>query len=143
MTAPELTLSKIRKSPKLTQGKSFRASDLRTKEEQEAHIKKRAARKPKRKKFNVVDAYIAEMTARFGYDFYKAWLHGEIDDDKVNRMLAAERAREKAYIIPLESIVAQLVKDCIRRNKKEKKPTGPKEAAKILKAEIKIAMGEA
>lgn len=141
MTAPELTLNKIRQSSKLM-GKTFRVSDFRTNEEKEKHIKQRTNKKPKRKKFNEVDAYIAEMVARFGYDAYKAWNRGEIDEKKMRAMIYAERAREKQYIIPLETIVAQLVKDCIRRNKKEKKPTGPKEAAKILKAEIKIAMGE-
>lgn len=141
MTAPELTLNKIRQSSKLM-GKTFRVSDFRTNEEKEKHIKQKASRKPKRKKFNEVDAYIAEMIARFGYDTYKAWNRGEIGEKKMKAMIYAERAREKQYIIPLETIVAQLVKDCIRRNKKEKKPTGPKEAAKILKAEIKIAMGE-
>lgn len=141
MTTPELTLSKIRQSPKLM-GKTFRVSDFRTNEEKEKHIKQKAKRKPKKKRFNEVDSYIAEMIARFGYDAYKAWNRGEIDDRKMTAMIYAERAREKQYILPLETIVAQLVKDCIRRNKKEKKPTGPKEAAKILKAEIKIAMGE-
>lgn len=146
MTAPDnLTLKNIRKSPKLLEAqKTFRVSDFRTKAEQEAHIKRKAKRKPKKVKFDAVDAKVAEIIARFGYEVYQKWDTGEIDDERMNRLLRAERAREKAYILPLESIVVNLVKDCIRRHKKEKKPKGPKEAAKIIKTEARIATtGEA
>lgn len=140
-TKPALTLAEVRKSPKL--GRVRRASDFLTKTEQaklkQSHQKRR---KKTKRKFDAVDSKVAEIVARFGYDFYQKWDNREIDDQKMDRLLAAERAREKAYILPLESIVAHLVKDCIKRSKKEKKPTGPKEAAKIIKNEAKIVMGE-
>lgn len=140
MTTPELTLKNIRESSKLLEAqKTFRVSDFLTKEEQEAKKKRKKRKKQPKRKFNTVDSKVAEIIARFGYEVYQKWDNYEIDDEKMERLLAAERAREKAYILPLESIVAHLVKDCIKRNKKEKKPKGPKEATKILKNEVKIA----
>lgn len=145
MTAPELTLKNIRKSPKLqAAGRTYRVSDFLTKEQQEARKKRKQRLKKTKQKFDAVDSKAAEIIARFGYDVYEKWDNYEISDEKMDRLLCAERAREKAYILPLESIVAHLVKDCIRRHKKEKKPKGPQEAAKIIKIEAKIATtGEA
>ncbi|MCM1218193.1 MAG: hypothetical protein NC548_27220 [Lachnospiraceae bacterium] len=143
MTTPELTLNEVRKSPKLNKAqRTYRVSDFLTKEQKEAREKRKHEAKKTKRLFDPVDAYVAEIMARFGYDVYEKWNKGEIDDQRMQRLLAAERAREKAYILPLETIIAQLVKDCIRRTKKEKKPTGPKEAAKIIKVEAKIARGE-
>lgn len=141
MTAPELTLNSIRESlPK--QEKSFRVSDFLTKDEKEQRIQRKAKRKPKQQLFNKSDAIVAEMIGRFGYEFYKDWNEGQIDEEWAYRLLAAERARDAADRLKIESVICHLVKDCIRRNKGEKKPTGPKAAAKIIKLEAKIAMGE-
>lgn len=147
MTTPELTLENIRKSPRLNEPPkvTYRVSDFRTKEQRDAQRELRAQRKKRKKaqqKFNAVDAKVAEIMARFGYEVYEKWDNQEIDDEKMERLLAAERAREKAYILPLEGIVACLVKDCIKRSKKEQQPKGPKSAAKILNSEIRIAKGE-
>lgn len=146
MTAPELTLKNIRKSPRLVESQktTYRVSDFLIDEQKKARKKRKNQAKKTQRKFDAVDAKVAEIVARFGYDVYLKWDNWEIDDEKMDRMLRAERAREKAYILPLESIVAHLVKDCIKRRKKEKKPTGPKEAAKIIKIEMQIATtGEA
>lgn len=141
MTAPELTLNSIRESlPK--QEKSFRVSDFLTKGEKEQRIQRKAKQKPKKQLFNKTDAIVAEMIGRFGYDFYKDWNERRIDEEWAYRMLYAERAREAANRVKIESVICHLVKDCIRRSKGERKPTGPKAAAKIIKLETKIAMGE-
>lgn len=147
MTTPELTLENIRKSPRLDgpQKVTYRVSDFRTKEQLDAQRKLRTQHKKQkeaRRKFDAVDAKVAEIIARFGYEVYEKWDSEEIDDEKMERLLAAERAREKAYILPLEGIVACLVRDCIKRSKKEQQPKGPKSAAKILNSEIRIAKGE-
>lgn len=142
MTAPELTLKEVRKSPKLATG-APRVSDFLTKEQKEARAKRKQNSARSKRKFDDVDAYIAEIIARFGYNTYEKWNTGEIPEEKMLKLILAERAREKAYLLPLETMICQLVKDCIRRSKKDKKPTGPKEAAKILKDEAKKARGEA
>lgn len=137
---PELTLNEIKKSPKL--GRTFRASDFLTKEEQQELRQANLRGRRGKRKFDAVDAYAAEIIARFGYDTYKAWNEGELDAEKMYRMVLAERAREKALILPLESIIVTMVRDCIRRGKKDKKPKGPKEAARIIKQELKVIRGE-
>lgn len=146
MTAPELSLKEIRKSPKLQQApKTFRVSDFLTEEEKQARAKRKKERRKARakRKFTTTDLIVAEIIARFGYEVYQKWDNYEIDHEKMMRLLEAERARERAGWLPMEAVVAQLVKDCIKRYKKEKKPTGPKEAAKIIKNDAKIATGEA
>lgn len=141
MTAPELTLNNIRSTlPK--QGKTFRVSDFLTKDEKEQHIQRKAKQKPKKRLFTRADAIVAEMIGRFGYEFYRDWNEGRIDEEWAYRLLSAERAREAEARLKIESVVCHLVKDCIRRSKGERKPTGPKAAAKIIKMEAKIAMGE-
>lgn len=147
MTTPELTLENIRKSPRLNEPKkiTYRVSDFRTKEQLEKQRKLRAHRKKQKKvrrKYDAVDAKVAEIIVRFGYEVYEKWDCGEIDDEKIERLLMAERAREKAYILPLEGIVTCLVRDCIKRSSKEPQPKGPKNAIKILNNEIEIAKGE-
>lgn len=141
MTAPELTLRQVRQSPKLSMG-APRVSDFLTKDQKDARQMRKANQRKAKRKFNDADAYVAEIIARFGYEAYEKWDKYEIPEEKMERLIAAERAREKANLLPLEIMLAQLIKDCIRRSKKEKKPTGPKEAAKILKDEAKKAMGE-
>lgn len=141
MTAPELTLKGIRKSlPKPE--KSFRVSDFLTNEEKEQKRQRKLKPKPKKYRFSRTDAIIAEIIGRFGYEFYRDWNEGRLDEDLVFRMIYAERAREAEARIKIESLITHLVKDCIRRSKGERKPTGPKAAAKIIKLETKIAMGE-
>lgn len=141
MTTPELTLNNIRNSlPK--QEKVFRVSDFLTEDEKEQRIERKAKQKPKKQLFSKTDSIVAEMIGRFGYEFYKDWNEGRIDEEWAYRMLYAERAREAADRLKIESVICHLVKDCIGRNKGGRKPTGPKAAAKIIKLETRIAMGE-
>lgn len=134
----KLTLANIKKSPKF-EPKAIRLSDLVTEEE------RAALRKPKVKKprfYDDVDAFVAEMIARFGYDVYERWNKGEITTKRISKWIAAERGRDRANWIPVESIICNMVGSCIRRHKKEKVPKGPKKAHDIMKADIKTARGE-
>lgn len=141
MTAPELTLNGIRNSlPK--KERVFRVSDFLNDDEKQQNLERKAKRKTKKRRFSQTDAIVAEMVSRFGYEFYLAWNEGEIDEDLAYRMLYAERAREAEARLKIEGVLVPLIKDCIKRSKKEKKPTGPRDAAKIIKLETKIAMGE-
>lgn len=138
---PALTLNDIRKSPKLAE--VSRVSDFLTKDEQnELHITNMVGKRSQKRKFDAIDAYCAEIIARFGYDTYKAWNNGELDDKLVARMIDAERARERASWLPIETIVINMVGSCIKRQKGEPAPKGPKAAQKIMKIEVKAARGE-
>lgn len=138
---PGLTLNDIRKSPKLA--KVSRVSDFLTKEEQnEVRLANVVGKHGEERKFDTVDAYCAEIIARFGYDAYKAWNCGELDSELVARMIAAERARKRAAWLPIEAIVINMVGSCIKRQKGEPAPKGPKAAQKIMKIEVKAARGE-
>lgn len=138
---PGLTLNDIRKSPRV--GQVHRASDFLTKEEREKLHRSNFMGKRSKKKFDATDAYCAEIIARFGYEVYKAWDKEEIDPKFMRRMVEAERARERANWLPLETIVINMVGSCIKRQKGEKAPKGPKAAQKVMKNEVKIAKGEA
>lgn len=138
---PGLTLNDIRKSPKV--GQVYRASDFLTKEEQDKLRHSNFMGKRTKKKFDDTDAYCAEIMARFGYEAYVAWDNEEIDYKFMRRMVEAERARERAGWLPIETVVANMVGSCIKRQKGEPKPKGPKQTEKIMKIEVKTAKGEA
>lgn len=138
---PGLTLNDIRKSPKLAQ--VSRVSDFLTKEEQnEVRLTNMIGKRGTKRKFDTTDAYCAEIIARFGYDTYKDWNSGKLDSKLVARMIEAERARERASWLPIETIVINMVGSCIRRQKGEPQPKGPKAVQKIMKIEVKAARGE-
>lgn len=132
-----LTLNGIKKSPKLQQ--AIRLSDLVSKEEK---AKLKPKRPKKKRPYDDIDAFVAEVVARFGYDVYQKWNNGEIETKTLQKWVLAERARDRAQFIPLEGVIAHMVGACIRRNKKERAPKGPKEAQKIISLEIKAAKGE-
>lgn len=135
--AEQPTLNSIRKSPKFEQ--VVRLSDLVTKEEK---AKLKPAKPKKKRPYDDIDAFVAEIIARFGYEVYQKWNLGEIETKALQRWVLAERARDRAQFIPLEGVIAHMVGACIRRTKKEKAPKGPKEAQKIISLEIKAAKGE-
>lgn len=139
----ETTLKNVRDtSQKLKEVRVHRASDFLTKEEQDELRAVNARGKKSKRKFDDVDAFVAEIIARFGYEAYKAWGRGEITTTKMMRLVSAERARERQNMIPLYNIILATVTSCIRVGKGEKKPKGPKQAVNIIKREIKIAKGE-
>ena len=131
------TLNSIRQSPKFDQ--VVRLSDLVSKEEK---AKLKPKRPEKRRSYDDIDAFVAEVIARFGYDVYRKWNAEEIETMTLQKWVLAERARDRAPFIPLEGVIAHMVGACIRRTKKERAPKGPKEAQKIISLEIKAAKGE-
>lgn len=138
MTAPLLTLKEAQKT---AQTKVSRVSDFLTTEEKEERIQTKLAAKPHKKAYTAVDAYVAEIIARFGYDAYKAWLEGEIEEDKMSRLVLAERAREKRLLTPLESIIIGAVAGANQPTKNRSTPKGLKMAIKVLKEETEKANG--
>ena len=146
MPNPGLTLENIKNtSPKLKPARVIRASDVLSEKEQ-AQIRQNRERRrlntPRKKLFNSVDALMAEIIARFGYDTYKAFNSGEIGYEKMMRFLRAEQAREASGKLDLYGIIMAMVGSCIRRHKGDPVPKGPKIAQKIFNEEQKIAKGE-
>lgn len=141
---PQLTLNDIRQTLRPTQRRSG-VSDFLTKEEKEQYkaIKRRTSYRKKRAKFSKTDAYVAEIIARFGYETYKAWNADEIDDAKMIRLIEAERARERASWLPIESLLRAVVQGGVPTYRPKKRPPIGKEVNKILKDEFKRARGEA
>lgn len=136
----DLTLANIKKSPKL--GRVHRTSDYLTKEDKEDLMQSNFRGKRSKRKFNDIDALAAEILARFGWEAYQAWNNFEIPHEDMNRYLEAERAREKAQGLALKAIIVQMVGSCIKREKNQPQPKGPKQAQKIMKEEVKSAKGE-
>ena len=138
MRKSDLTLDAVKKSPKLTQGKVYRASDFLTDEEIAEHKAAVFNRKNKKRRFDEIDAMVAEIIARFGWKVYQKWNAGEIPNDKIVRWCYAERAREKQRLLNLEGLI--LNTGIISSVKKPSQPH--KIAVKILKDEEKIARGD-
>ena len=131
MRRSELTLDVVKKSPKVA-NQSFQISDFLSSDEQEA-LKLAVYRGKQRKRlFDEVDALTAEIAARFGYDVYMLWNNGDIDDDKMAKWLAAERAREYTHWNELASVVYAMVGACVRVEKGKPRPKGPKAARNLL-----------
>ncbi len=137
---PQISLRNIKQSPKM--GETFGVSDFLTKEEQDKLAQVNAQGKRGQKQFDEIDAYGAEIIARFGYEVYEKWNSAEIEREKVAKWVAAERARERSHWIPLESIVINMVGACVRRQKGESAPKGPKIAQKIVRGDLKAMRGE-
>lgn len=136
MRTPQ-TLEEIKKSPKLNK-RNFGVSDfLTTKQVEELHTVAATSRK-KQPLFDPIDAFVAEIVARFGYDVYLKWSAGEIDHNWLTRMLNAERARDKQQFLSLEAIVYSMVSASM--SKKPQKAV--RQARDIMKQDIKIANGE-
>ena len=134
MTAPSLTLKQVKEK---AQTKVSRVSDFLTNEEKLELKKANAAGKRSKRVYNAVDAYVAEIIARFGFETYTAWLNGEINEDKMARLVAAERAREKRILAPLEEIIISSVAGANQPTKNKQTPKSLKAAIKILKEEQK------
>lgn len=145
---PEITLAEVRDSLKKATKTSdgvFRASDLiddKTLTELREKARKSHQKKQAERLFDEIDALGAEIIARFGWETYQKWNYSEIPHENVMRWLYAERAREKANIVDLETIIAAVVTSCIRRGKKDPEPKGPKIAQKIINRHAKMARGE-
>lgn len=137
MTAPELTLDNARKAAKV---KTFRASDFLTKEEMD-EVHESNIKGKKNENFDVIDAYIAEILARFGYDTYVAWKFGEIDERHMMKYIEAERAREARNRLMVENVIVASVAGANNPTKGGHPPKSLKTAIKMLKHEQKLAKG--
>lgn len=137
MTVPEITL---RQAKKVAEVKNFRASDFLTKEQidevHESNIKGK-----KKARFDKVDAYIAEILARFGYDTYVAWKFGEIDAKYMAKYIEAERARDVQNRLMIENVIVASVAGANNATEGGHPPKSLKTAIKMLKNEQKLAKG--
>lgn len=137
MTAPELTLNSVKETAKV---KAFRASDFLTKNEIE-EVHESNIRGKKRNKFDKIDAYIAEIIARFGYNTYTAWKYGEINELDMAKYIEAERAREARSRLMLESIAVAAVAGANHPTKGGHTPKSLNTAIKMIKKEQQLAEG--
>jgi len=141
MTAPELTLrnvqEKAKKSDRVVRVSDFLSSEqkrnIQTAREQEEVSRVR--------KFDKVDAYTAEILARFGWDAWQAWQNGQIGQEKMLRMVLAERAREKQGLLGLEALILAVGAGANNPSKSGHMPKSLHNAIKILKNEQKQAKG--
>lgn len=134
MTAPELTLQKAKEAINV---REHRASDFLTQEQiEEVH---KSNSRGKKKRFNEIDAYIAEILARFGYDTYVAWKNGDIDEKTMVRYIEAERVREVKNRVALEGILYASMAGANNPTKNGFMPKSLKVAYNILKSEAKLA----
>ena len=137
MTVPEITLKQAKEAAAV---KTFRASDFLTKEELD-EVHESNAKGKKNTGFDVIDAYIAEIIARFGYDTYVAWKFGEIDEKHMSKYIQAERAREARNRLMIENIIVASVAGANNATKGGHPPKSLKAAIKMLKNEQKLAKG--
>lgn len=137
MTVSEISLEKAKEIAKT---KVFRASDFLTEEQvEEVH---KSNYEGKKRSYNAVDAYVAEIIARFGFDTYMAWKNGEISEDLMMRYVKAERARDAIKLLPLETIIITAMAGANNATKQGHAPKSLKTAIKVLKIEENKAKGE-
>ena len=137
MTEPELTLQKVKET---AVKREFRASDFLTQEQMD-EIHRSNARGKKRAGYDEIDAYIAEILARFGYGAYVAWKCGDITAEDMARFIRAERARDVRSRLSLENIIVASVAGANHPAKGGHAPKSLKTAIKMLKSEEKLAKG--
>lgn len=138
MTAPELTLGEVKK----TVEKTVRVSDFLTKEQKiEIALAREKKALDKGRGFDDIDAYSAEILARFGYDSWQAWQCGQIKQEKMAKMVLAERARDKQSLLGLEGLILAVGAGANNPTKSGHAPKSLKNAVKILKNEQKLAKG--
>lgn len=137
MTAPELTLNEIKKTARV---KSFRASDFLT-DEQIDEVHESNIKGKKNTSFDIIDAYIAEIIARFGYDTFVAWKFGEIGEEQMAKYIEAERVREIRSRLMIENVIVASVAGANNPTKGGHMPKSLKSAIKMLKKEQELAKG--
>lgn len=139
-TDEKLTLKSIKNSPKLAE-QNFRPSDFLTEKEidelHEANARGGKIIKP----YDEVDAFEAEILARFGWQTYQAYLDGTMDIEQLAKYLAAERARACAERYNLECIIVSAVAGANHPKKHGGAPKSLKQAIDIVKTEYKRAKG--
>ena len=148
MAAEKPTLKNIKRSPKLAE-QHFRPSDFLTKQQQdelrEANARGRTIMRP----YDEVDAFAAEVLARFGWHTYRAWKTQERDErgqiimttDQLFKYIAAERARTTAESLPLQYTVVGAMAGANHPTKHKNAPKTLKNTIKFLKEQQKKAKG--
>ena len=141
MTAPDLTLNEVKKTAK-KQEVVYRVQDFLSNKEIAKLRAVQAERSAKKHRgFDAVDAISAEILARFGWEAWQAWQNGQIPVKKMNKLLLAERARQRREIIGLESIIVASMAGANNPTKGGHAPKSLKSAIRILKSEEKLAKG--
>lgn len=136
MTAHGISLADARKELG-TKEVTFRASDFLSDEQQEQLAQANAKGAKTIKPYDEIDAFSAEVLARFGYDTWQAWQGGKISTHQMLRYIAAERARETRNILPLEAIMMLSMAGANHPGKNGKPPKSLASAQKILQNEQK------
>ena len=141
MTAPELTLKQVKKSEKVTT-RTVRVSDFLSNEKRiELRMAQEARSAEKRRGFDEIDAYSAEILGRFGYHAWLAWQTGQIKGEKMAKMVLAERARAKRELLGVETMILAVGAGANNPTKAGHAPNSLRNAIKILKDEQKQAKG--
>lgn len=138
MTMPDLTLDNVKKIAE--KKREYRASDFLTAEQVE-EVHKSNIKGKKSNSFDSIDAYIAEIIARFGYDTFVAWKFGEISEIQMAKYIEAERARDARKNLGLENLILAAVAGANNPTKGGHMPRSLRMAMQILKREEKIAKG--
>lgn len=140
MKKHELTLEKVTaKVP--TEGRVYRASDFLTKDEIDKLHAVNARGKQITRKFDDIDAFCAELLARFGWEAYQAWIRGDFSHEKAQRFILAERAREIGKTIPMQATLVNAVAGANNPDRHKHAPATLKQAIKQIKQQQKQAKG--
>ena len=140
MAAEKTTLKSIKSSPKMAE-QHYRPSDFLSQSDidelHEANARGGKISKP----YDEIDAFEAEILARFGWQTYQAYLSGEADIEQLAKYIAAERARDAQNRYNLECIIVSSVAGANRPREHGGAPRSLKKAIDIVKAEYKRAKG--
>lgn len=139
MTTPKLTLQDVTKN--ITKVREHKASDFLT-DEQIAQVRASNLKGKKNSSFDIVDAYVAEIIARFGYDTYLAWKKGDISEERMAKYVMAERVREVKNRLSIENIIVGAVAGANHPNKSGHAPKTLKATIEFLKNERKFVEGK-
>lgn len=141
MTTPELTLNNVKKNAKSIT-RVHRVSDFLSNEEKiQVKLAQEERLMRKRRGFDEIDAFSAEILARFGYEAWMSWQNGQIKAEKMTKMVLAERARAKRELLGLEGIILATGAGANNPTKGGRVPKSLKNAIKILKSEQNQARG--
>lgn len=139
MKAPDITLKQAKEQVKV---RNHRVSDFLSGEQMSEIHANNAKVSEKRRKFNQVDAFIAEILSRFGWEVYQAWKSELISQEQIVRYIEAERARDARERLRLENLIVAAVAGANHPTKNGSAPKTLKAAFEILKNDSKEAKGE-
>lgn len=139
MKAPDITLKQAKEQVKV---RNHRVSDFLSGEQMSEIHANNAKVSEKRRKFNQVDVFIAEILSRFGWQVYQAWKSELISQDQIVRYIEAERARDARERLRLENLIVAAVAGANHPTKNGSAPKTLKAAFEILKNDSKEAKGE-